>query len=683
MIQELVNYTKWLKDDFPEIFEGKLSEGIHILIDIDETGEIIENSYQSEVFKKDKEPSHFLNKLKAREIVSNALGNNKGIIDKVIFSNNPYSVFFKIYFTASTDKTKVLDKEKFKNFRDTSLLRFENNESNFDKIKDELVDTFIKPQILSVIKNDKKSIPAYFFKIENDFFELEESDIEYIYLKNIQEYMAVKFIDDVIRDPNFLSMFISLDKNFDKEKLEIQDYYFDKYIKVNFNVPFNILKKASNRYFSEKIFNITKYNKLFNGANYGLSNFFNKSAEDKKIFNLHRSSYFMANELVEISDALYLNEFLNSIDSLPKVLPVFIDKNELNYDVITLFKNDNNRGYKEIIAIMASQKKRDLNNYYLLNFSKKEIRDFDFVSTFKYFVQMKRLSSLEEIFEKYKSPYEIDNIFDIENIIDSEFIVQIHRETKKESGFLSDNYFFSPSASKKDVVQKKHFAPKFVKENYYKYRKLLYDAFYKSRLYLISASIVKHICMPVIHYEIENDETENKKSKFENRIIRKILLYIQLNEIFDKEHINFGGIDMASELPRYRDNCLNLVKGKIDSYKSDEDFAFGTGQLIRYLLELSESSNKNHSMFAPFLQKLGNFNVFISQINKAMMTYGHKIKMNYDTVDRLMSNTTGYTLENGKTLKSLETLIICGYFAKSVIEEVVKEKRDSNSKGDK
>ena len=32
MIRELVNYSEWLKKDFPDLFEGKLEEGLHVFV---------------------------------------------------------------------------------------------------------------------------------------------------------------------------------------------------------------------------------------------------------------------------------------------------------------------------------------------------------------------------------------------------------------------------------------------------------------------------------------------------------------------------------------------------------------------------------------------------------------------------------------------------------------------------
>lgn len=241
---------------------------------------------------------------------------------------------------------------------------------------------------------------------------------------------------------------------------------------------------------------------------------------------------------------------------------------------------------------------------------------------------------------------------------------------------LSMNYF-----KEKIDVGKGYEIPLFILNNIYRYRKYLYDAFYKSRLYLINATIFQNICMPVIRYEICHDEANGKySSKNEEVIKEKLLIYIHINRIFDPSNKNFGGIDMPSQLPRYYNNLLKLLRGDIDFYQSDQDFAFGTGQLIRYLLEQSESSNKNHSMLNPFLQKLGDFDIFIKHLNQVLKTYGYKIKMNYDLFDKVMSNTTGYNVEENRCLKDLEPIFICGYFAKSAFSQIISERTAKKEK---
>ena len=651
MIQELVNYSEWLKKDFPDLFEGSVTEGLHILIDLDDNGCVVEDSYKSEVFEKGSIPSKFLNDVKKREIISNALGNNKGIVDKVIFSNNPYAIFFKLYFTKAK-KEKMLNVEEYKEF----VEKYRKTEKYFEDIKEEFFKKFINHR-LEIAFWSNKSIKTYYKRIEKKYFGIEEKSIEKQYFENTEKYVKNKLKQAILNDDNFRKMFL-FEK--DKKEIEFKSKFFDKQIRINFNIPVEILQKASNRYFSKNIFNVPKFNQTINDNEFGLSNFYNKAAEDKKIFNLHKTAFYKPNNLIKRNWGILLNEFLNASKFLPKVLPVFIDKDELNVRVIKIFKSDYKIGYKEIISNIANNYEDDLQNYYLLNFWEKEIKDLDFVSSFNFKQKIPWSNSAIELFVKVnkKSVFysDITNIFNIEEVI--------------------NEYFFNYKLSYFGSIKKTETIPNFLINNFHKYNKLLYDAFYKSRLHLITANIFKDICVPVIRYEIFHDETNSKGySKNEFRIKEKLLIYIHLNKFFDKNNINFGGIDMPSELPKYYDNLLTLLRGEIDYYQSDEDFAFGTGQLIRYLLEQSESGNKNHSMFEPFLQKVGNFEVFITQINRALKTYGHKIKMSYDTFDKMMSNSTGYKLEGDKTLKDLETILISGYFAKSAIWHIIEERK--------
>lgn len=669
MIQELVNYSKWLKKDFPDLFEGSVSEGLHILINLNDNGDIVEDSYQSEVFKKNSITSKFLNDVKKREIVSNALGDNKGIVDKVIFSNNPYAIFFKLYFTTSISEEKKLNPEEHENFVEVAQRKHKNLELTFEEIKDQLFTKFINSRLeIAFFDNEQKykNIKTYYSKIEDTYFDVEKDSIEKRYFKNIETYVFNDLMEKIQSDSNFVDMFV-VEKSVDNKKTIIfETNFFDKQIKINFNVPFEILQNASGRYFAQNIFNVAKFNQICDDNQFGLSNFYNKAAEDKKLFNLHKTAFYKPNILIKRNWGILLNEFLSASKFLPKVLPVFIEKDELNARVVKIFKNDNKKGYKEIISNIATNYEDDLQNYYLINFGNQEIKDLDFVSSFDF---KQNISWCDHVIELFFDKISKKSIFysKVTNIFHIEEIVNDHFFNKKLSYFGS--------------IKKGEKTPDFLINNYYKYNKLLYDAFYKSRLHLITAIIFKNICMPSIRHTISHDATKNNGySKNEFQIKEKLLIYIHLNKLFDKNNINFGGIDMPSALPRYYENLLNLLRGEIDYYQSDGDFAFGTGQLIRYLLDKSESSNKNHSMFEPFLQKLGNFDVFITQINRALKTYGHKIKMSYDTFDKIMSNSTSYKLEGNKTLKDLETILISGYFAKPAIWQIIEERKENKKK---
>ncbi len=677
MLAELVNYAEWLKRDFPELFEGGLTEGLHISIEINENDNF---KYESRVYRKNDPVDSFLAELRKREIISNALGNNKGIIDKVIFSNNPYAIFFKLYFSKSEYKEKLFNKEEWENFKN------EYNDKNFDEIKEALFERFINEKLENLFRKEQenrenKNIIDYYNKIEKNFL-YGASDVEKNLFSDIKNYVENNLKNEILNDQNFVSMFIKKGNS----KIIFEKKFFDKEIRVNFLVDFRLLEKASNRYFANKIFVKSDFNVSFNKKTFGLPSFFNKAAEEKKLYNFHRTALFNVNKLVETNWAYILNELINIKNNLPNPLPIFIDKDELNAKVITIFKADEKKGYKEIISELVQHYKDDLGNYYLLNFTSKNIYDLDFVASFNFYLD--KGYSTKSLLDLFKLKYEtkLENIFDIEEVLDKYFLFKLNRKTKTQSGILKSNYF-----TDKIDPMKGNKIPDFVLNNLYKYRKTIYDAIFKSRLYLITPEIIKHICLPVIYYEIFHDETNEKGfSKNENRIKEKLLIYFLLNEIFDKKKKNTGGIDMASKLPEYFKNLKDLLDKKFDlknpkeiTFKSDEDFAFSLGQLIRYLLELSESGNKNHSMFNPFLQKLNNYELFMNHLKRTFETYSHKIKMHYKIFDRVMSNITSYELENkNKKLKDLELIIISGYFADSVIGKKIEKFLNDKKKDD-
>ena len=173
MLQELVNYAEWLKGDFKELFEGNLTEGLHIGIEFKKTQQGYAFTYKSRIFKRSEQPDRFLLDLRKREIISKALGNNKGIIDKVIFSNNPYAIFFKLYFTSSIDPNKVLNREEWESF----VAKHHDNK-NYKEVKKELLEKFIVPRLDDLFFCDKnnenktqKNIMEYYRKILKEFMD--------------------------------------------------------------------------------------------------------------------------------------------------------------------------------------------------------------------------------------------------------------------------------------------------------------------------------------------------------------------------------------------------------------------------------------------------------------------------------------------------------------------------------
>jgi len=664
MIQELVNYSEWLKKDFPDLFEGKLEEGLHIFVKLnnDKISEI--KTYKiGKKLPQITDENKFVFDFAKQIFKSNVISANKCLHnDKYILSNNPFcyklnlvtDTEFKYYFDFNNiTKNGKIRKRKILNHINAikkDFLILYDEETRF--IARKIIRIFINTSfemIRSINIDDNGSV---IFNSENEFVQQIIEKIKGTYLNE----------QDLERLESFL-------KKLNKKKLII---YFDV-DKALYDKTSDIYKQKKGG-LKQSIPTIDYQN-----IPYTLNSFIN-NANENKIFLKHLTAFNKYNYYHKKEFDELLEDFKPAIKRLPNPLPIFIVKSELNDKFIKIFKNDKSKGYKEIISELFRTHKEDLNNYYLFNGNSVAINDFDYVSSFSYEIDRLGTNEYFKLFFLKKFEYKIENIFDLEKIISKKFLFKINRDNKAQFELLNTNYF-----SDKLDAGKGNEIPAFMENNTYKYRKLLYDAFYKSRLHLITANIFKKICMPVIRYEISHDETntkgysKNEYSKNEFRIKEKLLIYIHLNKIFDKNNINFGGIDMSSELPRYYENLLKLLRGEIEYYQSDGDFAFGTGQLIRYLLEQSKSDNKNHSMFEPFLQKLGNFNVFITQINRALKTYGHKIEMHYDTFDKMMSNSTSYKLEDGKSLKDLETILISGYFAKSTVSQILKEREEKKN----
>ena len=94
MIQELVNYSEWLKEDFPGLFNGIVFEGLHIEISLDADGKLVGDGFHYEIYRKGNIPSDFLLKLVKKE--------NVGEMIPIYIIKNKYStptlVFIGILF---------------------------------------------------------------------------------------------------------------------------------------------------------------------------------------------------------------------------------------------------------------------------------------------------------------------------------------------------------------------------------------------------------------------------------------------------------------------------------------------------------------------------------------------------------------------------------------------------------
>lgn len=593
MIREISNFVESIEENDKDYFTSNLnpSPGLHVMLQLNEDDEIIEDSYKSYIFKKDgitvtfnddgtEKPIECAIDFAKLEYYSSLISIDKPIdSNKKIHSSVPYIIWFK--------------KEKF------------------SKAK-ERIEEFYKSADKYVQKSDKEIV------------------------NKIRDFTLEKLFGKICEDFNYA---------------HIKD---TEYVKVYFNVSFEKIKMVQDNYLQKKIFVKDDFNiSTENQEVLGLSGFIN-GANVKKKFMQHQTSNYLVNNRITKSQAINLFKFEKLLKSkprkLPNPLPIFIEKEELNNDIIRLFGREGVKNYHDIIKQMFENHYNDLSNYYLINWKiiGKDIviYDIDFVSTFKYKIEdlvLKNLMQLPDI-----SDMQIKNIFQFElkvvnKIFDSKFMDYF--------GELDAKYFSNRMTTYQNLLTN---------------RKNFYDFIYKSKREAVSGLIFYQIVVAEILAEIKRNDDFNK----DWRIKEKLNILFSINEFFDKTNKNFGGINMASQIPEFQNMMRKLFADENNHIQSDNDFAFASGQLIYCILKESKSSNKSHALLEPFISKndpkLFNEVIIrsISQYKHAFEWYGEYGKGRFE---KLASEILGYSCETN--IIKLLPIILAGYFSQSMIFE--------------
>ncbi len=131
---------------------------------------------------------------------------------------------------------------------------------------------------------------------------------------------------------------------------------------------------------------------------------------------------------------------------------------------------------------------------------------------------------------------------------------------------------------------------------------------------------------------------------------------------------------MASKIPELLDRMKKVANDSNEHFATTEEFAFGAGQVIYFLLNQSKASEKTHALLEPFIQKV-KAEQLQNSITQTFNAYKHEIGFGQGRFERLSAEVLGfYTDEN---LKKYQRFLLAGYFATPVIYE----KKDSNKDG--
>ena len=415
------------------------------------------------------------------------------------------------------------------------------------------------------------------------------------------------------------------------------------------------------KYLVNNVFNKEEYSKEIGRIVYGIADSLS-SFNDKKMFLKHKTAPFEFNYRLTREDAKSIWQFFQLRNRvLPNPLPIFIDKRELNGKVIAILKEDSKIRFSEIIKNLFNNQEnnKDLGNYYLLFFQRGELVDFDFVPVFKY--ELKDMSIVEIFPLGGKMETKVKNIFGFErDIANRIFNNQLITETK--AGGIWLKYFGDLE-----------YNPQYITDNTFnqllKYRKAFYDYIYKSRRESIQDFMFHDIMIKGILDDIRVDEYKDRKHSREYSIKEKLNIWFSLFNYFNNN--SKSNTDMVNKTETLLKRIKQIVESDNESLQTDEEFAFASGQLIRYLLGQSEAGDRTHALLEPFLQKIEP-NMYKLAIARTFDMYKHAIVFYKGNTrysfDIIMSQVMGFKPDT-TNMKLLLPLILAGYFSETIFKK--------------
>ncbi len=439
----------------------------------------------------------------------------------------------------------------------------------------------------------------------------------------------------------------------------------ESYVLFFSNTDINNYKSTYSNYLKTKIFNSSKL---------GLTDIQGKSVDEKKAATLnelrgwsnffngynagkpflqHQTSLTPTNTITN-TEATYLFLFKEycRLDIFPNPLPIFVDLNEFNKDkiqseIIRIYNSEEGRKllYREIISNILSKPNTVLQKYYLLFRVGNEIKDFDFVPLFRYkFDTIINVENVTKDGVKKDKNFEptpdktIVNIFDFERIVVGSIF----------NGWLNSSTYFGEKP-------KSYKGSEHLWQMILTYRKAFYDYIYKSQTETLTCRMFDDMMFNSILLNIRNDEI---KIRFEfNSLIKwKINIWFSLYNLFSNNNNNNI---MASKVTELQAKMVAVAKGEAN-IETKEEFAFGAGQIVSYLIDRSAASNKTYALLEPYLQK-SKSDQLQDAIAQTIAVYKHDISVYKGTFENLSSQVL--TDDCNADMKPLLKYFLAGCFS--------------------
>lgn len=639
MIQELINFTKSLDEEFKNM--GSIpKEGLHIRVKLltNESGEVnIDTSdleYEQYSKKQKDEISDFLNQCKLLHQNAWCIDTNKcfDLPTKAIHTCSPFAVAFKQEHLERGAKFKEnIGKKKqiYERFGEYFTKAFDLFESK-DEAEKYVVykHFFIHNTFSSVLQKIEEECKTKRTELEEELLQIKES------LKNCTDKAQKENLKIEVGSK-------------EQALLKVKALDDSDYVLFYLDVPLELYQQVHKKYLDDKLFNTASYNTEPDekGLIFGTSNFMN-GFNSNMPFLMHQTATFDISGRISNMDAKLLNELKNILPNktLPNPLPVFIYREEIQQKVIGIFKESGFRcGYKEIIQNLVEDNIEDIGNYYLLFWQNTKdgvvFKDFDFVSTFEYFVSKDKPLAILNLFDiKEKGGKEnkhypvIQNIFDFEQQILKPFIQNKYLRVDYFGDLNKDDY------AKLDLTF----------NSFSRYRKAIYDYVYKSQRNTIDGHLFYEMVFNAITDDIKNNNDYG--------IREKLNIWYSLYEYFNTNN----KINMVNKLRDYQDFVAAIIADEPLTDITDEKFAFAAGQVIDYILSKSKSADNSYNLLEPYLQQ-SKCVEFKRAIANDFGRYKHEnFSKNFEKVAAFV-----LSYETSANLKHLLPQILSGVFSKN------------------
>ncbi|MDO5410287.1 MAG: type I-B CRISPR-associated protein Cas8b/Csh1 [Lachnospiraceae bacterium] len=392
---------------------------------------------------------------------------------------------------------------------------------------------------------------------------------------------------------------ISLDKN--------------DYAKIFFVFPDQkkteeLYKTENSRYVIPNIYNNNDFNEMEDGQVVGVPNN-NMGLNSKKPFLENKTRKVKVPYLLNQDDAMLQSQlfdyFMGEV-SIGRV-HVYIDSNEEAPDI---------RAYSNTEEPPALQY-----GYYLrLQMEKNEVKivDADVITRYEpnikpEFYLRNHIGIPEDVLEKSKIQYNraYNRLWEIKALIDAIFFegnlrYNLDTEAKDLSG-MDDTV-------KRCLLQS---------------RDSLIDWFYRGRVEQVK-TVINQISMELIKNSLRKGERFKAQRQFNLRW--------SLMDYFYPDRRSGGKM---GEIKKTLRKHINLPKGEEWEIESDEEFAFGVGQAVSYLISLSKANIKPDSLINPYLNAK-NAAMIKQRIVQLYKKYNYRIERNDIRVHQLIGHIMEY-----------------------------------------